>query len=412
MAQSFDDADFWVPMKPFPHRDPCMGRDKLGLGADGVLAINNRRGSEPGGGLDGEFAQSLSNFPSEFPYEIDSPVESVLSSTETESSDEEDPWAGLARALSQSPFYEPHPQKLSVPGFARPKPEKLWAMAGSPKSTLSGFGSWSSRSLLSANESPKNLSQIPSPTTPFGAESETWDLVYAAAMEVARLKMTCQEAKYGAQHQNRGLVSGRMANSGLHSGHHRVAHVLTQPTQHPQHAREDRVLKRQASLPVWARTTEVWSENQQQQQQLQLQIQSRLKNAGLMNGRCGRSQGFPQSAWTPLHNGSGVRAPPFVAGSGSKRECAGTGVFLPRRYGDLPESRKKSGGSTTTVVVPPKVVQALQLNVDDMSGQAQPYLSDAFAPDHAAALMARRNAFLSKQRSLNHEVRLPQEWTY
>ncbi|KAI3427700.1 uncharacterized protein J3R85_009271 [Psidium guajava] len=407
MAQSFDEADFWLPLKHLPPRHgSCMGGDKLGLGANGALSFN-RRGSESG--LDREYAQSLSNFPSEFPYEIDSPVESVLSSTETESSDEEDPWAGLARALTQSPFYESPTQKLPVPGFARPKPEKLWAMAVSPKSTLNGIGSWSSRSLLSANESPKNVSQIPSPTTPFGAESETWDLVYAAAMEVARLKMACQEAKYSAHQQNRGLVSG-IANSGLHSGHHRVSHVLTQPTQHPQHARENRVLKRQASLPVWERTMEGWSENQQQQQQLQLQIQSRVKNAGLVHGRCGRNQGFPQSAWSPLHNCSGARAPPFVAGSGSKRECAGTGVFLPRRYGDLPESRKKSGGSTT-VVVPPKVVQALQLNVEGTSGQAQPHSNDAFAPD-PAALMARRNALLSKQRSLNHEIRLPQEWTY
>ncbi|XP_030456177.1 uncharacterized protein LOC115677194 [Syzygium oleosum] len=409
MAQSFDDADFWLPSKHLPRHDhPCgMGRGKLGPGANAAVLAVDRRGPEPG--VDGELAWCLSNFPSEFPYEIDSPVESVLSSTETESSDEEDPWAGLARALTQSPFYEPPAQKLPVPGFARHKPEKLWVMAGSPKSTLSGIGSWSSRSLFSANESPKNVSQIPSPTTPFGAESETWDLVYAAAMEVARLKMTCQEAKYSAHQQNGGLVSGRITNPGLHSSHHRVAHVLTQPTQHPQHAREDRVLKRQASLPVWARTMEGWSENQQQQQ-LQLQIQSRVKNAGLVNGRCGRNQGYLQSAWTPLHNGPGVRAPPFVAGSGSKRECAGTGVFLPRRYGDLPESRKKSGGSTT-VVVPPKVVQALQLNVDDMSGQAQPFSNDAFAPDHAA-LMARRAALLSKQRSLNHEIRLPQEWTY
>lgn len=37
------------------------------------------------------------------------------------------------------------------------------------------------------------------------------------------------------------------------------------------------------------------------------------------------------------------------------------------------------------MVVPPKVVQALQLNVDDMSGQAQPYLNDAFAPEHGTA---------------------------
>ena len=85
-------------------------------------------------------------------------------------------------------------------------------------------------------------------------------------------------------------------------------------------------------------------------QQQQQQIQSRARN--IVGGA--RPLGLPQSSWPPLqgqsqqqpkHNsGSGMRAV-FLGGSGSvKRECAGTGVFLPRRYGNnTPEPHKKSG---------------------------------------------------------------------
>lgn len=56
-------------------------------------------------------------FPAEFPYEFDSfgsisalssPVESVLSCTETESDDEEDFLVGLTRRLTQKVAVEPH----------------------------------------------------------------------------------------------------------------------------------------------------------------------------------------------------------------------------------------------------------------------------------------------------------------
>lgn len=40
--------------------------------------------------------------------------------------------------------------------------------------------------------------------------------------------------------------------------------------------------------------------------------------------------------------GTGMRAV-FLGNPGSKRECAGTGVFLPRRFGTPAETRKKSG---------------------------------------------------------------------
>ncbi|KAJ0101833.1 hypothetical protein Patl1_06488 [Pistacia atlantica] len=113
----------------------------------------------------------------------------------------------------------------------------------------------------------------------------------------------------------------------------------------------------------------------------------------------------------------------FPGGSGGvKRECAGTGVFLPRRYGNNPpDSRKKSGCST--VLVPAKVVQALNLSFDEINGNnahAQHRFNTAFGP-HYDALMARRTALLTLQKQrglrpeaapLNHEIHLPQEWTY
>ena len=197
------------------------------------------------------FEPSLT-FPTEFPYEFDSfcsssalssPVESVAGSTETESSDEEDFFAGLTRRLTQSSLQET--QKLTVPGsFSHTKPEVTfsskakqpftlvsssfsslivfenrvliwvslfgeltqWVMAGSPQSTLSGIGSWSGRSGVSSNGSPNGPSQFPSPpTTPFGAQNDTWDLIYAAAGQVARLKVSGESQKYNPQ--SRGLLS-------------------------------------------------------------------------------------------------------------------------------------------------------------------------------------------------------------
>lgn len=72
-------------------------------------------------------------------------------------------------------------------------------------------------------------------------------------------------------------------------------------------------------------------------------------------GRCGGGWplGHPQSAWPSLQaknalqnqNVSNLRAL-FLNGSGDvKKKCAGTGVFLPRRYENpTAEPRKGSGG--------------------------------------------------------------------
>ncbi|KAG6728696.1 hypothetical protein I3843_02G164900 [Carya illinoinensis] len=341
-------------------------------------------------------------FPTEFPYEFDSfgphsslssPVESVAGSTENESSDEEDFFAGLTRRLAQSSLHET--QKLAFRRETRNKPE--WVMAGSPQSTLGGIGSWSGRSAVSSNGSSNGPSQVPSPpTTPFGASNDALDVIYAAAGQVARLKMSGESPKNS--YQSRGLLAPPMSTTpvstekscyfGLYSNQS-VAHNLPQVTQF-QHARQDRVLKPQPEASIWGRQDQMklcWSAEQNLQEPEQ--IHSRVRNTGFESGRCGRPLSVPQPAWPSLHaqpkkqpsshSGSSMRAV-FRGGSGVKRDCAGTGVFLPRRYSSAPDIRKKSG--CPTVIVPAKVVQALNLNFDDISGHAQPRFNAGFTFDH------------------------------
>lgn len=83
----------------------------------------------------------------------------------------------------------------------------------------------------------------------------------------------------------------------------------------------------------------------------------------------------------------------FLTPSGPKRERNGTGVFLPRPAGAPAEPKKKTGCST--VLVPARVVQALNLNLDDLG--AQPRYPGGFVLDHEA-LISRSNAMLASQK--------------
>lgn len=115
--------------------------------------------------------------------------------------------------------------------------------------------------------------------------------------------------------------------------------------------RQELVLKQQCGS-VWGRQ-EAKANWVVQQQQMQ---QNRGREVGYEIVKCGNrpltSLPQSQSAWPQLqlhhqnqqlqYSGSGSRVS-IPGGSAPKRGCGGTGVFLPRHYGNPPEPRKKTG---------------------------------------------------------------------
>lgn len=85
-------------------------------------------------------------------------------------------------------------------------------LSRSPQSTLSGIGNWCAQGTLSSDGSPNGPSQVPSPpTTPFGASNDTWDLIYEAAGQVARLKMNGEETK--SSNHGKGLLGSPVSSN-------------------------------------------------------------------------------------------------------------------------------------------------------------------------------------------------------
>ncbi|KAG5053009.1 hypothetical protein HKD37_02G005642 [Glycine soja] len=382
--------------------------------------------------MDGAEFDAAFGFPSEFPYEFDSvgtePVDSV--STGTESSDDEDFFAGLTRRLSHTSLNETRKeQHFTVPigNSGQAESQKMMArgLAGSPQSILSGIGSWSGRSGGSGDGSPNGSSRVPSPTTtPFKSTNDAWDVLYAAAGEVARLKMNdLVSSKY--DFQNRGVLGGfppPVAAENVFFPNQGVSQVRYQQV------RPEQMLKQQCGS-VWGKQEKAgWVSQQHHQPQVQNRVRD-LREFGYDYEAVKCTRALPRPAWHPLqvknqntqhvpHFGSGSR-PGLQAGSGAtKRGCAGTGVFLPRQYGAPPDSRKKTG-CAAPVLVPAKVIHALNLNIDELNAAGQPRFSSAFGVDYDA-LLARRNALLLQQKlSMRREeaasyeaLRLPQEWTY
>ncbi|CAN0909602.1 hypothetical protein LINGRAHAP2_LOCUS25870, partial [Linum grandiflorum] len=319
------------------------------------------------------------NFPSEFPYDSD------LLGGDDVAADEDDFFAGLTRRLNQQLSLKSHQKKRVV--------------AGSPESTLSGLGSMS----VSSNGSP-NGDLSPTDTAAFGAKNDTWDLIYAAADQVAKLKMNGDAQIYC---KPTGFANRTRNPAGFYS------FDLNAPKNQYQQFGQDplRVSKQQCPLPA------NWPE-----------IACGNRDRGLIGYEISRSAvrrpaAPPPAGWTPLQNPNyrnQTNTAFLGGGSGAKRECAGTGVFLPRRYGfPPPESRKKP----TPVLLPAKVVHALNLNFIENEQAPQPRFNPSFSADYAA-LLARRNAVLTQLQNkramlrneaaagFSHETRLPQDWTY
>ncbi|KAI3470804.1 hypothetical protein Pfo_027467 [Paulownia fortunei] len=291
--------------------------------------------------------------------------------------------------------------------------EKHWVMSTSPQSTLAHLGSWSGRSVGgSTNGSPNGVTSPP--TTPLGAKNDAvGNLIYRAAGQVAKLKL------------NGGDVPGPTKHKGL-LGPPRSLEQLYTAAKNPNPSVFQNIYLEQHMVKQQKQGCGMWYSEPQMYQM-----------------RTGRAVGgMGQDAWSIQQNptrivGSRARAV-LLGGSGGgggaavKRECAGTGVFLPRRYGSnndcnpySSDSHKRPGYSAT--IIPDRNLHALNKNFDNMNGfapsqpQCQPKFNRGFGIPEYDFLMARRNALMLQHRRslllegsspMSRDILLPQEWTY
>ena len=94
--------------------------------------------------------------------------------------------------------------------------QKPWVFSTSPQSTLTGLGPCSNRNGFSSNGSPCQVASPP--LTPPGAKDEAaWELLYEAAGQVAKLKMSAIAAQLNQhqhhQQQSRGLLRSSSINA-------------------------------------------------------------------------------------------------------------------------------------------------------------------------------------------------------
>ncbi|GMI92184.1 hypothetical protein like AT5G59050 [Hibiscus trionum] len=304
--------------------------------------------------------------------ELSSPVGSdQLSSSSTESSQEEDDYIGeLSRQMAQHML--PDEDKL----------EKPWDLSGSPESTLwSQFG-WNL-------DSPIGPSREPSP--PLTPMVENFE------------KMKINEGTAGYNQGDRFSsssisiqVSGETLNAGFQSKKALIYDQIRAIQYYK--LKQEQVMKQM--------------EQKLQKPRTKLYHQSKGRDFGSNNPWYNlpqRQQQGNQQAGSPM------RAV-FLNASGSRNGSSGTGVFLPRGVGGTPtESRKKQG--CATVLIPARVVQALKLHFEKTGSN-----SSGFPLQHDVCASGRNNNNnmhpLHKGQSkavpaMNlQEMSLPQEWTY
>ncbi|CAN6341812.1 unnamed protein product [Urochloa humidicola] len=309
-------------------------------------------------------------------------------------SDEEDSLAGLSRRLAGL---------LGDDGDRKP-PAKEEMTVGSPQSTLCGLPK-------SGQESPNGVASkgTSPPSSPLEQKpADPWELLYEAAGQVARMRAVSNSIPvptnaYGFNAHG-GFdfapparkpsppppVAPPAAKAAAGGYYHPLAHLVSQ---RQMQAAQFHLLKQQQLLRL------------QRERQLAAAWSAR-QGAGAKAVGCGGGDDAPlglnPSAWPPLQKQQQQQAPSppatgmrsvFLTPPGAKRERNGTGVFLPRPAGAPAEPKRKTGCST--VLVPARVVQALNLNLDDLG--AQPRYPGGFVLDHDA-LISRSNAMLASQK--------------
>ncbi|KAG8376966.1 hypothetical protein BUALT_Bualt09G0119300 [Buddleja alternifolia] len=380
MAQELDDGEFWLPSEFLTDDDLLTDH-----------GFKTKRADDASYGFGPSFG---------FNSDLSSPVESVMGSTETES-DEDDFIAGLlTRKIAQSTLHDSN--------ISSDYTSKGWKLSGSPQSTLCGCKPNSSRG------SPNCGSRISSP--PDAKNGVGWDLLYAAAGEVARMRMIEETTPF--------------YSAKLFAPPPKPSHPIPAAGFYPNQTQAQSDISYQQ-----LQATQFLQMKQQQQQMMKSAVWEQGKiGYQFQNGRRnGRTQGLSSAAWPTLQQsqqqpqqpGSGMRAV-FLGENGVKKERTGTGVFLPRRFGNNPtENTRKKPAGCSTVLLPDRVVHALNLNLDSVETQSQTRNNANFTPEYEAALKHRASLMMAQQRRslrphphphpqpiMNQELRLPQEWTY
>ncbi|KAL8208533.1 hypothetical protein R6Q57_007945 [Mikania cordata] len=363
MAQELADGEFWLPPEFLNDED---------------LLTDFHHGKPNSGSLPGGLNKGSSGFHCFGLYGSNSGVSSPVESE----SDEEEYLHGLTQKIANSTINGDLWSFDSTLKFENNQ-LKSRVMSSSPQSTLCGCKNGSSRG------SPNCVS--PPATAADAKKSQpSWELLYAAAGEVARMRMI-EEAASRYHNSNKNPLA---VNPKLHYQQLQVAQF--------QQLKQKQIAK---------------------QQYLQMMLQNRARN----ECRSGRpvAPAWPtpqpaqqQSPQRPL--GSGMRAV-FLGNPSTKRESTGTGVFLPRQPGAPTEPLKKRGCST--VLLPDRVVQALDLKLEAMGGESKLQYrcnGGSLTSDYKAEMIYRKSLMIAPQRRNNNrqqpatmnEFRLPQEWTY
>ncbi|CAM8958286.1 unnamed protein product [Rhodiola kirilowii] len=372
------DGEFWLPAKFLPEETMAIKVNKAVVG----------------GGWRSE-SDMMVNLPKqEYLYEFgfSSPLES-LASTESE---EDDFFVELTGRLTMSESRKVLPGDLYLP-LEAPK-----VTGGSPQSILGGIGSWSGRLTNSSNHSP--LQGLSPPATPYVAKDETLELIYAAAGQVARLKMNGEDAALNGDWR-----------------------AVSKPKQN---FNQIHLLQNQKGVFYADQMKQNYLAAVRQAKNAAMIYEHHLQNLN----RVGRvsSEQLTQAAWPTLQQ---ARVPVKASFQGvplPRKESAGTGVFIPRRYNTVPAVPPRK---TSNAVVPSKVVQALNKSLEEINArsqpQQQPQPQQHFSSNGSSlsqlsydALMARRQAFQAQQQSTvanaiaddvanrSLEACLPQEWSY
>lgn len=349
MAEDLDDGEFWLPPHFLTDDDILMD-----------FGFSPPTKPDQGGLMDHGFTSN-------------SDLDFTSGSTETESDEEDIVLAGLTRKMG----------RVALEDSSCPVHSKGTVLSSSPQSTLCGCvcNQGSSRDSPSGPVSPPQ----PPPKDNEKDSNATLDLLNKAAGEVARLKMKTDDSSNNNNcKKSTGTGFFDCSQKGI---------LYPAPLRNPDLFPPLYFQPQFHHFPPMVWSPSVGAQYNQPKQQPPQQNRA-TKNNNNQNNKStnnNRPLGLPPSAWPPLQAQNQAQAhnmQPAPVFPRPKRECAGTGVFLPRRVTPS-DTRKKSEGNTNTTKTK-----------NGKGSQSQSQSTN------------RRNSRTTQASANQGDIQLPQEWTY